>query len=86
MTGVSDAAQAQTIRVTLDDLSVDDEVVIQDRDHNAYGARGTVYHIDLETRLVSVVTKGMVDTWEGYVDGLQKVVREAACQNSLLVS
>lgn len=79
-------AQTQTISVTLDDLAVDDEVVIQDRDHNAHGARGTVYHIDLETKLVSVVTKGMVDTWEGYVDGLQKVVREAACQNSLLTS
>lgn len=79
-------AQTQTISVTLDDLAVDDEVVIQDRDHNAHGAGGTVYHIDLDTKLVSVVTKGMVDTWEGYVDGLQKVLREAAYQNSLLTS
>lgn len=86
MTGISEVAQTQIISVTLDALSVDDEVVIQDRDHNAHGASGTVYHIDLETRLVSVVTKGMVDTWEGYVDGLQKIVREAACQNSLPAS
>lgn len=70
-------AQTQTINVTLDDLAVDDEVVVHDRGHNAHGARGVVYHIDLETKLVSVVTKGMVDTWEGYADGLQKIINEA---------
>lgn len=83
---VSDVAQTQTINVTLDDLAVDDEVVVHDRTHNAHGSRGAVYHIDLDTKLVSVITNGMVNTWEGYVDGLQKVVREAACQSSLLAS
>lgn len=73
-------ARTQTISVTFDDLAVEDEVIIHDLGHNAHSARGTVYHVDLDTKLVSVVTKGMVDTWEGYADGLQKVVGEAACK------
>lgn len=67
-------ANEQFISVTFDDLALEDTVVVQDRGHNAHGARGKVYWLDTETRLVSVVTNGGVDTWEGYADGLQKLI------------
>jgi hypothetical protein len=60
--------------VSFEDLAVDDVVVIHDYGHNAHGARGKVYWLDPETKFVSVVTKGSVDTWEGYADGLQKLI------------
>lgn len=62
------------VSVCFEDLTLDDEVIIHDYGHNAHGARGNVYHLDLNTKMVSVVTKGMVDTWEGLSDGLQKVI------------
>lgn len=49
-------------------------VVIRDYGHNAHGAKGKVYWLDTDSRLVSVVTNGYVDTWEGYADGLQKLI------------
>lgn len=64
----------KAISVYFEDLEIDDIVIIWDRNHGAHGARGKVYWLDPETRLVSVVTKGCVDTWEGCADGLQKVV------------
>jgi|PersoiStandDraft_1058852.scaffolds.fasta_scaffold02942_9 hypothetical protein len=64
----------KAISVCFEDLMVDDTVIIWDRDHSAHGARGKVYWLDPESRLVSVVTNGCVDTWEGCADGLQKVV------------
>jgi hypothetical protein len=64
----------KAIDVCFEDLSVDDDVIIWDRDHNTHGATGKVYHLDSESRIVSVVTKGMVDTWEGMADGLQKII------------
>lgn len=66
--------KTQAIDVTFEDLDLEDEVIIHDYGHNAHGARGKVYHLDPNTHLVSVVTKGMVDTWEGCADGLQKVI------------
>lgn len=62
------------ISVCFEDLKVDDVVIIWDRKHSAHGARGKIYWLEPETRMVSVVTKGSVDTWEGCADGLQKVV------------
>lgn len=62
------------ISVLFEDLAVDDSVIIHDYGHGAHGARGTVYWLDPATKLVSVVTKGCVDTWEGYADGLQKLI------------
>ncbi|WP_274644159.1 hypothetical protein [Pseudomonas serbica] len=67
-------ANEQFASVTFDDLALEDTVVIQDHGHNAHGARGKVYFLDADTQLVSVVTNGCVDTWEGYADGLQKLV------------
>jgi hypothetical protein len=64
----------KAISVCFEDLSVDDDVIIWDRDHNAHGATGKVYHLDTTTRMVSVVTTGCVDTWEGMADGLQKIM------------
>lgn len=61
--------------VCFEDLKLDDEVLIWDRNHNAHGASGVIYHLDGDTKMVSVVTKGMVDTWEGLADGLQKFVK-----------
>lgn len=60
--------------VCFEDLKLDDEVVIWDRNHNAHGSSGVIYHLDVDTKMVSVVTKGMVDVWEGLADGLQKVI------------
>lgn len=62
------------VSVCFDDLKLDDEVVIQDYGHNAYGARGNVYYLNVDSKMISVVTKGLVDTWEGLADGLLKVV------------
>lgn len=62
------------VSVCFEDLELDDEVIIWDRNHNAHGSSGTVYHLDAETRMVSVVTKNMADTWEGMADGLQKII------------
>ena len=60
--------------VSFEDLALEDVVIVRDSGHNAHGARGKVYWLDTETKLVSVVTNGCVDTWEGYADGLQKLV------------
>lgn len=60
--------------VSFEELALDDSVIIWDRGHSAHGARGKVYWLDPETRMVSVTTSGCVDTWEGYADGLQKLV------------
>ena len=62
------------VSVCFEDLELDDEVIIWDRNHNAHGAIGKVYHLDTMTRMVSVVTKNMADTWEGMSDGLQKII------------
>jgi len=62
------------VSVCFEDLKRDDEVVIQDYGHNAYGARGKIYHLDVDTKMISVVTNGMVDTWEGLADGILKIV------------
>lgn len=64
----------QAISVCFEDLMMGDIVIIWDRNHSAHGARGKVYWLDPERRLVSVVTNGCVDTWEGCADGLQKMV------------
>jgi len=66
--------RTETLSVCFSDLAIDDEVIIHDHGHNAHGARGKVYYLDPETQLVSVVTKGLVDTWEGCADGLEKVI------------
>ncbi len=68
------AVATKEIEVTFDDLRIDDRVVVKDFDHNAYGAHGKVYWLDHETRLISVVTDGHVDVWEGCADGLLKIV------------
>lgn len=65
----------KVISVVFEDLKLEDSVIIQDYGHNAHGARGEVYFLDADSKMVSVVTKGCVDTWEGYADGLQKIVR-----------
>lgn len=62
------------VSVCFEDLQLEDEVIIWDRNHNAHGASGTIYHIDTETRMISVVTKNMADIWEGMADGLQKII------------
>ncbi|MBD8615636.1 hypothetical protein IFT69_18205 [Pseudomonas putida] len=67
-------SKTSAVCVSLEDLSLEDEVLIHDYGHNAHGARGKVYHLDPDTKLVSVVTKGLVDTWEGCADGLQKII------------
>lgn len=64
----------KTQSVCFEDLKVDDPVIIRDRDHNADGARGTVYFLNPESQMVSVVTKGYTDIWEGYADGLVKII------------
>lgn len=64
----------KAISVCFEDLSLNDNVIIWDRDHNAHGANGKIYHLDTSTLMISVVTKGCVDTWEGMADGLQKVI------------
>jgi hypothetical protein len=68
------------ISVHFEDLAVDDSVIIHDYGHNAHGARGKVYWLNPDTKLVSVVTKGLVDTWEGYADGLQKLIPQNSAQ------
>ena len=67
-------AREKAISVCFEDLMVDDTVIIWDRAHGAHGARGKVYWLDVDTRMVSVVTNGCADTWEGCADGLQKVI------------
>lgn len=67
-------ANEQFVSVTFVDLALENTVVIHDHGHNAHGAKGKVYWLDPETKLVSVVTNGCVDTWEGYADGLQKLI------------
>lgn len=62
------------ICVHFSDLSIDDNVVIHDYGHNSHGAHGKVYWLDTETKIVSVTTKNCVDVWEGYADGLQKLI------------
>ncbi len=64
----------KSICVSFDDLKIDDEVIIFDHNHNAHGSSGVIYHLDIDTKIVSVVTNGMVDTWEGLADGLQKYI------------
>jgi hypothetical protein len=66
-------ANERYVSVTFEDLALEDTVVIHDYGHNANGAKGKVYWLDPETKFVSVVTTGCVDTWEGYADGLQKL-------------
>lgn len=68
------AVVTNEVEVSFDDLRIDDRVVVKDFDHNAYGALGKVYWLDRDTHLVSVVTDGNVDVWEGYADGLVKIV------------
>ncbi|WP_116827141.1 MULTISPECIES: hypothetical protein [Pseudomonas syringae group] len=62
------------IDVSFEDLKLEDTVIIWDRGHDAHGSRGTIYWLDPDTRMVSVTTNGMADTWEGLADGLQKVI------------
>lgn len=66
------------ICVSFEDLALEDLVIVCDRGHSAHGARGKVYWLDAETRLVSVITSGCVDTWEGYADGLQKLIARSS--------
>ncbi|MFK3607859.1 hypothetical protein A7D21_28495 [Pseudomonas sp. AP19] len=62
------------ISVCFEDLKLEDIVIICDRGHGAHGSRGKVYWLDPDSRMVSVTTNGMADTWEGLADGLQKVI------------
>ena len=63
------------VSVLFEDLELEDDVIIHDFGHSAHGARGKVYWLDTQTKFVSVTTNGYADTWEGYADGLQKVIK-----------
>jgi hypothetical protein len=68
------------VEISFEQLAINDRVVILDRDHNAYGAHGMVYWLDKRTRMISVVTDGNVDTWEGMADALAKLVETTSEQ------